>query len=179
MSLIIFTYKFTPCKEVTTLLKMLSFMLQLTKIFYFEMAHAIHNYPGACQYIHGHSYELHVTVVAYENPIDYIPAPGFIIDFKEIKSLVNATVIKLLDHKLLLSQSFLLQNPSFSAQENIVSWPVEPTAENILLFIKKILTETLSTQIKLSQLKLYETKDSYAEWINDDTFKYNDSLDLP
>ena len=37
-------------------------MLKLTKIFHFEMAHAIHGYAGACKHIHGHSYELHVTV---------------------------------------------------------------------------------------------------------------------
>lgn len=146
-------------------------MVLLTKIFHFEMAHAIDNYPGACQNIHGHSYELHVTVAAHDQPVDFIPAAGFIIDFKEIKTLVNATIIRLLDHKLLLSQAFLLQYPSFSEQEYLVKWGVEPTAENILLFIKKILTETLSANIKLSHLKLYETKDSYAEWTNDDNFK--------
>lgn len=41
-------------------------MLQLTKIFHFEMAHAIDGYAGACKNIHGHTYELHVTVSAVE-----------------------------------------------------------------------------------------------------------------
>jgi 6-pyruvoyltetrahydropterin/6-carboxytetrahydropterin synthase len=146
-------------------------MLLLTKIFHFEMAHAIHNYPGACKNIHGHSYELHVTVWAPHPNVDYIAAPGFLIDFKEIKQLVNATIVKLLDHKLVLSTNFLQEFTAHSKQENLITWQVEPTAENMLLFNKKILTETLSTEIKLSRLKLYETKDSYAEWINDDNFK--------
>ena len=37
-------------------------MLLLTKIFDFETAHAIDGYNGMCKNIHGHSYELHVTV---------------------------------------------------------------------------------------------------------------------
>lgn len=146
-------------------------MLVLTKIFHFEMAHAIHKYPGACKNIHGHSYELHVTVGVHDCPIDYIPTPGFLIDFKEIKHIVKATIVNLLDHKLILSKAFLLEFPLHSQQENLITWPVEPTAENMLLFIKKVLTETLQTNITLSRLKLYETKDSYVEWINDDNFK--------
>ena len=37
-------------------------MISVTKIFNFEMAHALHNYGGPCANIHGHSYILHVTV---------------------------------------------------------------------------------------------------------------------
>lgn len=60
-------------------------MLMVTKIFQFEMAHAIYGYPGACKNIHGHSYELHVTVSADYKKRSYIPDTGFIIDFKELK----------------------------------------------------------------------------------------------
>ncbi|WP_298296912.1 6-carboxytetrahydropterin synthase [Hydrotalea sp.] len=140
-------------------------MLRLTKIFYFEMAHAIYGYPGACKNIHGHSYELQVTVSSVHNYKNYIPAPGFVIDFKEIKKLVNTAVIEYFDHKMILSRNFLMENPSFSSLENLVAWEAEPTAENILLYIKQILNEKLPRELKLVQLKLYETKDSYAEWI--------------
>ena len=145
-------------------------MLSLTKIFNFEMAHAIHGYPGACKNIHGHSYELHVTVSSATAYKDYIPAPGFVIDFKEIKKLVRINVIEHFDHKVILSRDFLLKNPSFSSQENLVTWEAEPTAENILLYIKQVLNEKLPDELKLVQLKLYETKDSYAEW------KYENSI---
>lgn len=144
-------------------------MLSLTKIFHFEMAHAIHGYPGACKNIHGHSYELHVTVSSAAAYTDYIPAPGFVIDFKEIKKLVSTTVIECFDHKVILSRDFLLKNPSFSSQENLVTWEAEPTAENILLYVKQVLNEKLSDELKLVQLKLYETKDSYAEWKNENS----------
>ena len=141
-------------------------MLLVTKIFRFEMAHAVNGYPGACKNIHGHSYELHVTVSGNALGNDYIPAPGFEIDFKEIKKLVMEYVIKLFEHKLVLSKSFLIQNPGLAAQENLVCWEAEPSAENLLIYIRKELEKVFPVNIKLCSLKLYETKDSYAEWKN-------------
>ncbi len=142
-------------------------MLQLTKIFHFEMAHAIHGYSGSCKNIHGHSYELHVTVSSRGRTDEYIPTPGFIIDFKEIKAMVKSSVIGYFDHKLLLSQAFIAGHPTFSKQENLVIWEWEPTAENILIYMKQKLDEHFMDKIQLVHLKLYETKDSYVEWIND------------
>ena len=140
-------------------------MLRLTKIFHFEMAHAIHGYQGACIYKHGHSYELHVTVSSVHNYKGYIHVPGFLIDFKEIKELVNATVVEKFDYKVILSRDFLFENPTFSSQENLVTWEAEPTAENLLLYMSRVLCEKIPDELNLDQLKLYETKDSYAEWI--------------
>ena len=141
-------------------------MIRLTKIFHFEMAHAIHGYPGACKNIHGHSYELHVTVASGHEGEEYIPVPGLLIDFKEIKKIVTTAIVEKLDHKVVLSHHFLLENPSFFSPENLVTWQQEPTAENMLLFIKTTLSEKFPANVKLAQLKLYETRDSYAEWIN-------------
>ena len=58
------------------------------------MAHAIHGYGGICKNMHGHSYELHVTVSSAIGNTSYLPEPGFLLDFKEIKKLVNEAVIK-------------------------------------------------------------------------------------
>jgi len=134
------------------------------------MAHAIHGYPGACKNIHGHSYELHVTVCGTGDHKDHIPAPGFVTDFKEIKKMVTTAVIDTFDHKVVLSRDFLAQHPSYTSQENLVTWQAEPTAENMLLHIKQTLLEIIPAEIKLVYLKLFETKDSYAEWVPDNTF---------
>jgi 6-pyruvoyltetrahydropterin/6-carboxytetrahydropterin synthase len=140
-------------------------MIRLTKIFHFEMAHVIDGYPGACKDIHGHSYELHISVSSFHDDDGFIPAPGFVTDFKEIKKLVKSTIVDYFDHKLILSDRFLAKNPSFSTQENLVTWNMEPTAENILVYIKKLLHEKFPAEFKLDRIKLFETKDSYAEWI--------------
>ena len=139
-------------------------MLSLTKIVHFEMAHAIHGYPGNCKNIHGHSYELHVTVCREDNSEDYIEAPGFLIDFKDLKQLVSTTVIDAFDHKIILSSNYLKDYPELSRLQNLVTWEREPSAENMVLYIRQIIDQNLPKGIRLKELKLYETADSYAEW---------------
>jgi len=139
-------------------------MLQITKIFHFEMAHAIHGYAGKCKNIHGHSYELHVTIMSTNAATDEIPSPGFIIDFKDLKDLVNETVIDLFDHRLVLSKQFLENNQALANLENLYIMNSEPTAENILLLIRKKISNKLPPDLRLTGLKLFETKDSYAVW---------------
>ena len=127
------------------------------------MAHAIHGYPGKCRDIHGHSYELHVTVTS-DTHDGYLTSPGFIIDFKWLKHIINECIIRQFDHKLLLSKIYLEERlPNLA--ENLVIWEVEPSAENILVYIQSILTKKLPASVKLVKLKLFETSDSYAEWV--------------
>ena len=139
-------------------------MLRLTKIFHFETAHAILGYPGVCKDIHGHSYELHVTVSSPGHGDTYIPAPGLYIDFKVIKRIVNEVITHFFDHKLVLSKEYLSKNPGLEGRENMVILDAEPSAENLLLYISGALREAFPPEIRLDKLLLYETKDSYAEW---------------
>lgn len=139
-------------------------MLKLTKIFHFEMAHAIHGYSGICKNLHGHSYELHVTVSSGISSTSYLPEPGFLVDFKDIKKLVNEAVIKELDHHTMVSAGFISAFPEFSKLDNMIIMEAEPTAENILLYIRQLLLSVWPGHIKLISLKLAETRDSYAEW---------------
>jgi len=140
-------------------------MMRITKIFHFEMAHAIYDYKGLCKNIHGHSYILHVSVSHDDPPGDYYPAPGFAIDFKSVKKIVQENVITVLDHALLLSRQYTEQNPAVLAHNNLIIFEAEPTAENILFYIKKQLQSYLPEEIRLEKLLLFETADSYAEWV--------------
>jgi len=38
-----------------------------------------------------------------------------------------------------LSEDFLAKNPNLRTQPNLVAWHMEPTAENLLLFVKRSL----------------------------------------
>ena len=140
-------------------------MLELTKIFRFEMAHAIHAYEGPCSNIHGHSYTLYVTVAAVTDNNGYLPPPGFIMDFKELKSIVTESCIRKFDHKLILSRNFS-EAFGFVARDNTIIWEYEPTAENLILHIRQALAAALPPAVQLIKLKLYETMDSYVTWIN-------------
>lgn len=139
-------------------------MIQLTKVFHFETAHAIHGYDGQCKNIHGHSYELHVTIAGEESEEGYLPAPGFLFDFKDIKK-AGLEIVETLDHKVVLSKDYIAAHPEMEEHENLVVWDFEPTAENILLYTKSIFIKNLPENIKPVRIKLFETKDSYAEWL--------------
>lgn len=139
-------------------------MFSITKIFRFETAHAIHHYPGSCANIHGHSYELHVTVQATQPSDDFLKGLGILIDFKDLKALVQHYAISALDHRLIVSQAYLAEvNKNFSESELVVL-EVEPTAENLLIFLRNQIRAHLPEGIQLTSLKLWETRDSYAEW---------------
>lgn len=139
-------------------------MISITKIFRFEAAHAIHNYPGPCAQLHGHSYELQVTVQAKESSDDFIGGLGIIIDFKNLKVLVQDAAIDALDHKLILSKAYLAETKRDYSSDELVVFDNEPTAENLLLFLCHQIRARLPNSIQLSALKLWETRDSYAEW---------------
>ena len=139
-------------------------MISITKIFHFEMAHALNGYNSACRNIHGHSYELHVTIASTDAEDRYLPPPGFIIDFKELKQIVNRTIMDKFDHKLVLSKAYLSKIPAIRQQENLEILQTEPSVENLLLYSKEAIAEILPPGTYLRVLRLYETKDSYAEW---------------
>jgi 6-pyruvoyltetrahydropterin/6-carboxytetrahydropterin synthase len=138
-------------------------MLKVTKIFRFETAHAIHGYEGLCKNIHGHSYILHVTVGITKQEQEYLPGTGFIIDFKDLKKIINEAVVKPFDHALILSQEFLKLHPEMMKMENLHIWEMEPSVENILIYIKNKIQDKFPDNVQLCKLKLYETSDSYAE----------------
>lgn len=139
-------------------------MISLTKIFRFEAAHAIFGYNGACSRLHGHSYELHVCIKAKDDVNDYIGNTGMILDLKILKKLVQDSVLSILDHKTLLSKQYLTEKNLSVSSEELVVFPAEPTVENILLFIKNKIESSFPEDVQLLSLKLYETRDSMAEW---------------
>ncbi|HSC54506.1 MAG TPA: 6-carboxytetrahydropterin synthase [Phnomibacter sp.] len=139
-------------------------MLRVTKIFRFETAHAINGYNGSCRHIHGHSYVLHVTVQPATPADDFLPPPGFVIDFKDLKAVVQESVFNRFDHRIILSEAYIQLHPNLAQLQNLEVWPMEPTAENILLQVKASLQKQLPADVILSALKIYETADSYAEW---------------
>ncbi len=138
-------------------------MLQVTKIIRFETAHAIHGYDGKCRNIHGHSYVLHVSVSIRE-AAEFLPPPGFIIDFKDLKQVVNRVITSLFDHQVMVSEAFVKEHAAVAELENLVIWKAEPTAENMVLYIRDRLCVELPGHVTLKRLILYETNDSYASW---------------
>jgi len=117
--------------------------IQVTKFFEFEACHQLTPKEtfGKCANFHGHTYKLQVTVSA-KNLTN-----GMVMNFKELKGIVNENVVDRLDHQNL--------NDFFELS----------TAENMVQEIALIIKASLPKKITLENIKLFETSNSYAEWI--------------
>lgn len=148
--------------------------IRVTKQFSFEMAHALMGYDGPCKNIHGHTYQLRVTLLGKTIQQTDNPKDGMMIDFGALKKTVSEKVISKYDHALVLNKN-TPQHTLGNIQEhfeNIIFLDFQPTCENLLLHIKDLLNETLaSTHYKLFALRLDETRTSYAEWFLSDNIK--------
>ena len=136
--------------------------LRLTKKFSFEMAHALPQYDGKCHNIHGHTYHLSVTVESTTDVAadDKIPADGLLLDFHQLKEIVERTIVKKYDHSLLLPDNspYRVDGPT-----NIIHTPFQPSTENLLLHFRHLLVKELPPQVRLQSIKLAETDSSEAE----------------
>jgi len=147
-----------------------SSIVRITKIFHFEMAHALYGYDGPCKNIHGHSYQLAVTVAGKIETGTNNPKLGMVVDFSVLKEIVNKLIVDELDHALVLNENsphkkMLKENSMF---EKIVLTKFQPTCENLLVDFATLIRKHLPKHIKLHHLKLRETPSSYAEWHAED-----------
>ena len=142
-------------------------IIKITKQFSFEMAHALRNYDGLCRNIHGHSYKMDITLAGHPLHDESSPKNGMVMDFGDLKRLVNEEIISLLDHALVLNAKTDAQLVEALKQnyEKIVIVDFQPTTENLLNFIADKLKAKLSERVKLTRIRLRETDTSYAEWI--------------
>ena len=133
-------------------------MLSITREFRFEAAHhlsVLHLSPeenqrvfGSCSKIHGHSYRLQVTVCGI--PDEH----GWLLDFSELKSLVQRCVLDDYDHvNLNILDDFR---------------DVPPTAENMAVAIfRRLKPHCHGEHYRLFRVSVFETPDAWATWEED------------
>ncbi|AFK85976.1 MULTISPECIES: 6-carboxytetrahydropterin synthase QueD [Thermoanaerobacterium] len=115
--------------------------MKVTKSFTFDSAHNLTKYNGKCENLHGHTYKLEVTV---EGGID---DEGMVIDFAQLKAIVDSEVVKKLDH------AYLNDVLGFNT-----------TCENIAMWMWEKLDPLLkSDRFHLFSIRLWETPTSFAE----------------
>lgn len=111
----------------------------VTKIVKFEMGHQLTDcYSEACKSPHGHGYRLECT---FEG--DVHPATGMVMDFKEIKEILQPIIARY-DHKFLTAESY----------------GKNPTAENMALDIFQAIRQQT---LMITKVRLWETDTGYAE----------------
>ena len=141
-------------------------MFYLTKIFHFEAAHALNGYDGKCRNIHGHSYELRVTVKGRPLNEPGNPKNGMVIDFHDLKTIVNQEVVEKLDHSFIIGNNMPKDFVEITKKnfDKVVELPYQPTTENMLADFVERIKVCLPQHVELYSVTLQETRDSIAEW---------------
>ena len=141
-------------------------VIRLTRVFYFDMAHVLLNYPGKCKNIHGHTYKLEVTVKGVPCNEECSPKKGMLIDFSDFKNLIQNEIISFWDHALMIHQNSdpVLLTALKNNYEKIMVVSFQPTTENMICELATIIKKILPFDLQLFSLRLYETEKSFAEW---------------
>ncbi|MFA5850975.1 MAG: 6-carboxytetrahydropterin synthase [Bacteroidales bacterium] len=143
-------------------------IIRITKEFRFEGAHALTDYDGKCRHIHGHSYRLFVTLKGTPLHETNHPKSGMVLDFSELKNIVNKLIIDPFDHALILRKDARLVNEIKEAYQNVVIVEFQPTCENLTVYFAGLIQKNLPEILELQSIKLYETPTSFVEWVNED-----------
>lgn len=111
--------------------------VRLTKRFNFEAAHDLPTFPEGhkCRRLHGHSFRFDVVV---EGDVD--PARGYLIDYGEIKKVVNP-IVQRLDHYY-LNEIEGLENPT---SEVLAKWLYDRIKPDLPLLSSIIVYETCTS----------------------------------
>ena len=140
-------------------------IIRLTKEFTFEAAHMLEGYDGLCREIHGHSYKLFVTVKGEPESDSSSPKLGMVMDFGDLKRIVNEQIVGRLDHSFMMRNTLaaedILNQLSYRFAK-IVLTDYQPTCENMLSDFAERLLGALPENIELCSLRLHETASSYA-----------------
>jgi 6-pyruvoyltetrahydropterin/6-carboxytetrahydropterin synthase len=144
--------------------------IRVSRKFTFEMAHALWNYDGPCRNIHGHSYQLFVTLTGETSTDQDSPKLGMVMDFSDLKKIVREKVVDVFDHSVVISSK--ASRPDIQRVEQmfdkfyIVDY--QPTCENLVTDMAVRIKKALPRRVALYSLKLVETETSYAEWFASD-----------
>ena len=104
----------------------------------FASAHSLRDYPGDCARLHGHNWQVEVSVCS-----EVLDDNGIAIDFREIKKQTKL-VIKRLDHQ------YLNEIKPFDV--------LNPTAENIAkYFFEEVGLLINSENVKVKEVLIWET----------------------
>jgi 6-pyruvoyltetrahydropterin/6-carboxytetrahydropterin synthase len=112
----------------------------------FAAGHALRNYKGKCENVHGHNYRCQVTFEGEQ--LDEI---GLLVDFVELKRAVHS-VLDRMDHQ------WLNDFPPFDK--------LNPSAENMAKFIYDEVSTGMKipNNARLARVKLWETDTASATY---------------
>ena len=110
----------------------------------FAAGHALRNYKGKCENVHGHNYRVRVTISG-----EQLDDAGLLVDFVDVKRLMGGA-IEYLDHR------FINDLPPFDL--------LNPSAENIAKYFYDRVNAGMKNDapVRISEVRVWETDTSSA-----------------
>ena len=105
----------------------------------FAAGHALRNYKGRCENVHGHNFRVQAVIEG-----ERLDDTGLLVDFIDVKNLMGKIIARL-DHV------FLNDIPPFDVKN--------PSAENIAEYFHQEMSSglTSSVPIRIREIKVWET----------------------
>jgi len=145
--------------------------IRITKQFNFETGHALYGYDGKCKNVHGHSYKLSVTVIGTPITDNTNVKWGMVIDFSDLKRIVNQEVVDVFDHAIVFNKNTPHANLAMTMRKqghNVILADYQPSSENMVIDFAEKIKDKLPEGVALFSLRLQETDSSSAEWFASD-----------
>ena len=145
--------------------------IRITKQFNFETGHALYGYDGKCRNVHGHSYKLSVTVIGQPIDDNSHVKYGMVIDFSDLKKIVNEEVVDVFDHATVFNKNtphVELAKELSDRGHHVLLVDYQPTSEMMVIDFAKKIKKRLPENIQLFSMRLQETETSFAEWFASD-----------
>jgi len=115
-------------------------MFEVTVEQTFAAAHALRNYKGGCENLHGHNFKVQVVLAG-----ETLDEGGMLVDFIDVKNLMGKVMARL-DHQN------LNETPPFDVKN--------PSAENIAQYLCTEMTSGLvntPVPVRIVEVKVWET----------------------
>jgi 6-pyruvoyltetrahydropterin/6-carboxytetrahydropterin synthase len=131
-------------------------MYRVSREIAFCYGHRLLNYEGKCRHLHGHNGR---AVISLEAPA--LDERGMLVDFTEIKRLIQRWIDENLDHNMILCRDDPLLPELVRRGERVFVMDANPTAENIA---RLIFDQAIEQGLPVVEVLLWETDNCHAAY---------------
>jgi len=110
----------------------------------FAAAHRLREYDGNCERLHGHNWQVEVSVAS-----ERLDDRGIAMDFRAIKAAVN-DLLSVLDHR------YLNEVPPFDR--------LNPSSENLARYLFEEMERNVPAPARVARVTVWESEDARADY---------------